>query len=99
APDAAGNAALRERLGRLTRLDPRAPADQAVLAAYALLAQAPSTVLLATLEDLLGVERRPNLPGTTPDRWPSWSIPLPATLEAIRELPRARRLAALLARR
>jgi len=98
APDLAGNAALRERLGRLGRLDPAAPPEEAVLAAYRVLAAAPSLLLLATLEDLLTVQRRPNLPGTTPDRWPSCSIPLPAALEQIRDLPLARRLAAVLAR-
>lgn len=99
APDPAGDAALRRRLRRLTGLDPAAPPQDTVLAAYATLAGAPSLLLVATLEDLLAVERRPNLPGTTAERWPSWSIPLPATLEQIRELPRARRMAALLARR
>jgi 4-alpha-glucanotransferase len=98
APDAAGNAALRRRVGALTGLPADAPASQAVLATYAALAQAPCMLLVATLEDLLAVERRPNMPGTTAARWPSWSVPLPRPLDAVVAEPRAAQLARLLGR-
>jgi 4-alpha-glucanotransferase len=99
APDAAGNAALRERLRRLGGLAATAPPSDAVEAAYAALARSPSALLVATLEDALAVERRPNLPGTTAERWPSWSVPLPRTLEELAGEPLALRLAELLGRR
>lgn len=99
APDPAGNRALREHLRQVAGLDEDAGVEAAVLGAYAALAEAPSAVLMATLEDLLLVPTRPNLPGTTAEHWPSWSMPLPAPVEAIVREPRARRLAEVLHRR
>jgi 4-alpha-glucanotransferase len=70
--------------------------DEVVEETYARLASAASMVVVATLEDVLGVEERPNRPGTTDER--NWSLPLPLPLEAIVSDPRvetvARRLAA-----
>jgi 4-alpha-glucanotransferase len=40
-------------------------------------------LLSATLDDAVGEERRPNLPGTT--KRPNWSLPLPVAVE---DLPR-----------
>jgi hypothetical protein len=48
---------------------------------------------MATLEDALCVEERPNLPGTTPDQWPDWSLALPKTLDEIEETPLALEIA------
>ncbi|HXA30049.1 MAG TPA: 4-alpha-glucanotransferase [Candidatus Angelobacter sp.] len=98
-PDVARNRALRAKLARLADLPARASVEDAVLGAHRALAGAPSALLLATLEDALAVEARPNLPGTVAPQWPSWSMPLPLPLEAIRELPLPRRIASLLAAR
>jgi hypothetical protein len=57
-----------------------APPD-AVVGAYRALAQAPCTLLTATLEDALAVEIRPNIPGTT-DR-ANWSRALPVPIEEL----------------
>lgn len=62
-------------------LSPTASAEQAVLAAYKLLASSPSTLLCATLEDAVLAERRPNLPGVTERA--NWCIPLPVSLEEL----------------
>ena len=97
-PDGPATAELRERLRAMAGLEPDAPVDAAVLGAYAALASAPSALLVATLDDALAVEERPNMPGTTAERWPSWSLPLPATLEQLMREPRARSIAALLSR-
>ena len=43
------------------------------------LAEAPSRLLSATLEDAVGEDRRPNMPGTM--RPPNWSLPLPVPVE------------------
>ena len=51
----------------------------------------------ATLDDVLEVEERPNMPGTT-DAWPNWSIALPEPLEELERRPLAGRLAELLRR-
>lgn len=97
-PDPREQAALHDHLRAVAGLDEHAGVEAAVLGAYAALGEAPCAVLLATLEDMLLVERRPNLPGTTADRWPSWSLPLPASVEEIAADPRARRIAGLLRR-
>ena len=97
-PDPEQSARLQVRLAELAGLGEGADTEDAVVGAHQALAAAPSCVLLATLEDALAVERRPNLPGTTADRWPSWSIPLPHTLEELVGLPLPRRLAAILRR-
>ena len=39
------------------------------------LGEAPSLVVVATLDDATGMVERPNLPGTI-DEWPNWRIPL-----------------------
>ena len=56
--------------------DPRA----VTLAAYGALAGAGSDLVVATLEDALGVVERPNLPGTV-DQHPNWLLALPAAIE------------------
>lgn len=56
------------------------------------LGQAPSRVLLATLDDALALEERPNVPGAGLDA-PNWSLALPLPLEDIEELELPRRIA------
>jgi 4-alpha-glucanotransferase len=48
------------------------------------LAQAPSRLLVVSMEDLLGVRDQVNLPGTT-DQHPNWRQALPITLEELRK--------------
>lgn len=64
---------------------------------HRMLARSPSILVAATLEDALGVERRPNLPGTLHER-PNWKIPLPKTLEEIEVDPLVLEVAAALDR-
>jgi 4-alpha-glucanotransferase len=59
------------------------------------LAAAPSRLIAATLDDAIGVDERPNLPGTTNER-PNWQIALPAPLEVLLEHPGVLETAALL---
>ena len=66
-------------LAHLPKLADDAPVEQAVEAAHRRLAEAPSLLLSATLDDAVGERRRPNMPGTT-DR-PNWSLPLPVPVE------------------
>jgi 4-alpha-glucanotransferase len=81
-PNVIGFRRTRQKLARLTGLPPSAPVSQVIRRTHQCLAQAPSTLLAATLEDALAVQERPNYPGTT-RHWPNWSIPLPYTLEQI----------------
>jgi 4-alpha-glucanotransferase len=83
---------LRQRLVEITGLpDGTDPIDVAV-AAYAKLATARSRIALASMEDALGVEERPNVPGTTSE-WPNWRLALPQPLEDIEQSPGPRRIA------
>lgn len=96
-PNEEATAALRERLKHLAGVDDDDSVDDVVAGTYRALAQAPSLLLTAGLDDALGVEGRPNMPGTI-DEWPNWSIALPLTLEEIERDPRPRRVAEALDR-
>jgi 4-alpha-glucanotransferase len=70
---------------------------QVVARVYADLARAPCLLLTATLDDVLAVEERPNMPGTT-EQWPNWSIALPRPLEDLEKGPLAATVATHLRR-
>ena len=97
-PNEEATLALRDKLAKLAGVDDDAPVDEVVARTYGALAEAPSMLLTAGLDDALGVEERPNMPGTI-DQWPNWRIALPVTLEEIEADPRPRRVAAALDRR
>jgi 4-alpha-glucanotransferase len=97
APNEEGMRALREKIAQLDGIPADATAEVAIERTYAALAEAPSRVLLATLDDALAVPERPNMPGTVTE-WPNWSLALPQTLEEIEEAPLPRKLAAALER-
>lgn len=83
---------LRRHLSETTGLpDGTDPVDVSV-AAYQKLAHARSRIVLASLEDALGVEERPNVPGTTTER-PNWRLALPSPLEDIERSDGAHRIA------
>ncbi|RKN50522.1 4-alpha-glucanotransferase [Micromonospora endolithica] len=69
--------------------------DEVVAALYAALAASPTLLLAASLYDVLGEVRQPNMPGTV-DEYPNWRLPLPASLAEIRADPRVARIAELL---
>jgi 4-alpha-glucanotransferase len=80
--DEKGFRAIRSRLKRMAKLRENASLREVIRRTYKLLAEAPSMVLLGTLEDAQGVHERPNMPGTV-NEWPNWSLALPKTLEEI----------------
>jgi 4-alpha-glucanotransferase len=88
----------RKRLTAAAEVDPSATPDDAVVAVYRALSEAPSLLVTATLDDALGVEERPNLPGSGSER-ANWSLALPHLLEEIERHPGPRSLGRLLARR
>ena len=76
--------------GREAGPRPTTPRSRSVIErAYRCLAEAPSLLVTATLDDAQAVEERPNMPGTI-DQWPNWSLALPQTVEEMEaaELPR-----------
>jgi 4-alpha-glucanotransferase len=97
-PNVAGTEALRAHVRDLTGLPDDAPTDAVTLAVHRRLAEAPSVLIAATLEDALGVAERPNLPGTTGDRRANWALALPEAIEDIQGDPRPRTLATILRR-
>src|SRR3569623_1301489 len=64
-PNEEGLTYLKNKLARLPGLPPEAPVPDVVDAVHQALGRAPSRVLLATLDDALGVLEQPNMPGTT----------------------------------
>ncbi|HEX6487851.1 MAG TPA: 4-alpha-glucanotransferase [Candidatus Dormibacteraeota bacterium] len=94
----AGAGPMRARLQRLTRSPAEADVADVTLQTYEALAEAPSRLITATLEDATGMVERPNLPGTIDER-PNWRLPLPLTLEELERAPLPRAIAAALSRR
>ncbi|MBX7074990.1 MAG: 4-alpha-glucanotransferase [Pirellulales bacterium] len=86
----------REQLARLGGLAHNAPVDDAILAAHRALAEAPSALITATLEDAAAQAERPNMPGTVAAQRPNWSIALPLSLEQLLAAPRTKEIAAAL---
>ena len=80
-PDPSALALLRGRLRAAAGVGADADAGAVVGALHRRLAASPSVLVAATLEDALGVEERPNLPGTVITQRPNWSMALPVPLE------------------
>ena len=94
-PNEAAAEAIRARLERMTGLTRSAPVPDVIERTHARLAEAPSLLVTATLEDALAVEERPNMPSTR-DEWPNWSLALPGGLEALERAPLAQAIAGAL---
>jgi 4-alpha-glucanotransferase len=96
-PNEEGAGAIRRKLADWSAsADDADPAD-VVVNTHRLLAQAPSMLLTATLDDAAVAEERPNVPGTVDER-PNWSIALPVPLEELEESPTALAIAEALRR-
>jgi 4-alpha-glucanotransferase len=97
-PNEEGTRDLRDRLKKVAGVDDDAPVQDVVTAAYEALSQAPCMLLTAGLDDALGVQKRPNMPGTL-DQWPNWRIALPVPLEEVEAAAGPRAVAAALDRK
>ncbi len=86
---------LRQRLVDVTHAPDGTPAVDVTATTYAALAASRSRIVLASLEDALSVEERPNVPGTTTE-FPNWRRALPQSLEAIETAEGALRLSRVL---
>ena len=73
-------------------IDADSDTDQIILAMHEFLARTPCRFVTASLYDVLGERKQPNLPGTT-DQYPNWRMPLASSLEQIRSDERVRRVA------
>ena len=97
AANEAGEEEVRARLARAVQLPDDAPVSDVSVRAHEAIGRSPSRIVLATLEDALGVRERPNMPGTV-DEWPNWSLALPDPLEEITSDPLANDVAQALNR-
>ena len=89
---------IRNRLKEQGKLDDLAATSDVIIGAYQILSQAPSMILTASLDDAVAVEERPNIPATSSDQHPNWSIALPVPLEEVMASESARRIATTLQR-
>ncbi len=72
--------------------------DDLVLAIHVLLAESRSRLVLVAPYDVVGEARQPNLPGTV-DEYPNWRLPLPLSLDELRDHPLLAAVVAELRRR
>jgi 4-alpha-glucanotransferase len=75
---------LRDKLVQIAQLPDDADPVDVAIAVHAQLARGQTRIVLASLEDALGVHERPNVPGTTGE-FPNWRLALPLTLEDIQD--------------
>ena len=97
-PNEEGTKESLDQITSVAGVKPGAPLDEVIVRTHEALATAPSRVVTAQLDDAIGVEERPNMPATTGDMWPNWSMALPKTLEQIKSDPLVRRVASTLLR-
>jgi 4-alpha-glucanotransferase len=74
---------------------PVEPSDELVLAVHRYLARTPGHLLMVQLEDVLGEEEQPNLPGAM--EHPNWRRKLGCDLEGFADQPLVRRIAEAMA--
>jgi 4-alpha-glucanotransferase len=91
-------AKLLARLAEEGLITPESGTDEIIVAMHEFLARTPCRFITASLYDVLGELRQPNLPGTT-DEYPNWRIPLAASLEQVLADPRVARIAEVLGAR
>ncbi|MGH8024601.1 MAG: 4-alpha-glucanotransferase, partial [Limisphaerales bacterium] len=83
-PNEKGARRILKRLQAAIKLPREAAVPDAILKTYATLSKAPSMLKVASMDDALAVEERPNMPGTQ-TTWPNWRLALPASLESIKK--------------
>ena len=98
-PNEASLNQMRERLAAMAEISQDESVDEVIERTYQLRAEAPSEIVSATLDDALAVEERPNMPSTTSERWPNWSLALPKPREELERDDLAHAVARALNRR
>jgi len=81
----------------LTRTPLGASPPTVIARLHGVLAQAPSRIVTATLDDAMAVEERPNMPASG-DEWPNWSLALPDPIETLEQSPLALKIGRALRR-
>lgn len=90
-PNEHSTAEIHRRLKRMAHLNENDQIEDVVAGAFRLLAEAPSRILTASLDDAAAVLERPNMPATLNSVNPNWSLALPMPIEELMEakLPNA----------
>ena len=97
-PDASANERFREKLRQTSDLDTDADVTLAITKTFEQLAQAPSAIIMASMEAACATAERPNMPAAG-GKYPNWSLALPLPLEDIESSEIPRKLATILNRR
>ena len=97
-PNEESSARLLGRVREVAGTGEAVTAEAAIAAVYADLGRAPCRLLTATMDDLASVEERANMPGSTQDVWPNWSLALHLPLEELESVGLAGEIAASLNR-
>ena len=95
-PNEDGMIKLRDNLRSMADVGDEASVETVISRAYDLLAQAPSAIVVATLEDALAVQERPNIPAPNTE---SWCLALPQSRESLQSSPLAHTIATSLRKR
>ncbi|HEX2849195.1 MAG TPA: 4-alpha-glucanotransferase [Acidimicrobiales bacterium] len=96
-PNEEATAGLHDKLRDLAGVADDSSPDDVIVRLHERLAEAPSMIVTATLEDALGVEERPNYPGTVGGT--NWSLALPRTLEELERDPGVAAIVDVMSRR
>ena len=83
-PNVESTMRIRDRVASLPGVQETSSPTDVVLAVHRRLAESPSRLLCATLDDAAVVERRPNIPGADPNR-ANWRLALPIPLDDLME--------------
>lgn len=97
-PDESANEQFCEKLRHTSNLDADADVTLAITSTFEQLAQAPSAIVMASMEAATVTHERPNMPAAG-GKYPNWSLALPLPLEDIESSEIPRRLATILNRR
>jgi 4-alpha-glucanotransferase len=89
---------IHQRLKKMADVNDGDDIADVISQTYELLARAPARILTASLEDAAAVEERPNLPATTCETTPNWSLALPVPIEDLMQAELPKRIARALRR-
>jgi 4-alpha-glucanotransferase len=96
-PNEESTAEIHDRLSAAANLSNNPAIDEVIIHTYGLLAQAPSRILVAALDDAAMVEERPNMPAAEGN--PNWSLALPEPIEDLIQTKLPQQIAVLLRRK
>ena len=97
-PDESESEKLREILLKTSGLDADADVTLAITKTFEQLSQAPSAIVMASMEAACVTAERPNMPAGA-GKYPNWSLALPLLLEDLESSEVPRKLAQILNRR